>query len=133
MKSFLQQAKELDLGAEILSIESPEFETDEVSLKLMEGMWYVAPADVCRSFADSYHEKYNVEPGMATGNIYDAIMLIVEAAEKYGPDRDSIRVGLENIKEFSGALGSYSSGPEGIFQVPAAVKMVKNGKFIFVE
>jgi branched-chain amino acid transport system substrate-binding protein len=129
----VKQMKELDVKAPVIGIETIE-STEHP--ELFEGSWFVNAADATETFARLFKEKYpDKTVQMASGNVYDAINLIATAYENAGksadkPTTEEAASALSEIKNFNGALGTLNVGEDGIVQSIAAVKMVKDGKFV---
>ena len=70
------------------------------------------------------------------GYAYDALRMLDQVLAKAGNNREKIRNGLENIKNFVGISGIFNMSPEdhnGL--TPAAFVMVKihNGNFQLID
>lgn len=124
-----KQMQELGVKTPLTSIETFGLSADP---KPFEGQWYVDAAVATKEFATKYQAKYGKAPGPAAANTYDAIHLFVtafEEATKTGtPSALEVARALSAIKNYSGALGPLTIGPEGEFISQAAVKTIKNGQ-----
>ena len=68
---------------------------------------------------------------LCVGNIYDAVMMVVEAFE-YGHDNEGALKYLNNLKSFKGVYGDVAV-TDGILNVPAIRKVLKDGKPVEVK
>lgn len=68
---------------------------------------------------------------LCVGNIYDAVMMVVEAFEN-GRDNEGALKYLNSLKSFTGVYGEVAIN-DGILNVPAIRKTLKNGKPVEVK
>ena len=68
---------------------------------------------------------------LCVGNIYDAVMMVVEAFEN-GRDNEGALKYLNNLKSFKGVYGNVAVN-NGILNVPAIRKVLKDGKPVEVK
>lgn len=126
-----RQIRSAGVQAPVGSVETFEFSSD---LSLFEGLWYVNAADATGWFDDLYSKRYGTSPKIGAPNAYDAVNMIVQAAEAAGdgktkPTRLQIRNAFASIKGFNGALGSnLNVGSDGLVDSKAVIRMIKNGK-----
>ena len=84
-----------------------------------------------KKYTQDYQAKYKSEPGTFGGHAYDAIMMIVEALKKVGPDNKKIRDYVEkNIKNWPGTGGIFNMSPKdhcGLDKTAFEMVVVKNG------
>ena len=84
-----------------------------------------------KKYTQDYQAKYKSEPGTFGGHAYDAIMMIVEALKKVGPDKKKIRDYVEkNIKNWPGTGGIFNMSPKdhcGLDKTAFEMVVVKNG------
>lgn len=84
-----------------------------------------------KKYTQDYEAKYKSEPGTFGGHAYDAIMILVEALKKVGPDKKKIKDYIENnIKKWPGTGGIFSLSPDdhcGLDKEAFEMVVVKNG------
>ncbi len=68
---------------------------------------------------------------LCIGNVYDAVMMVVEAFEHSNNNEEALQY-LNNLKSFKGVYGEVAIN-NGIINVPAIKKVLKDGKPIEVE
>jgi len=130
LELIAKQAKELGI-TQLVAIEAFEF-TEQP--ELFEGRWYVQAADATDKFAQDYREKYGEEFTVAGPNAYDAFMLLVRAYENSGTGSNEAALKqMENIDDYSGALGKLTMLKDGIIDSQAVVREVIGGKFVTVN
>jgi branched-chain amino acid transport system substrate-binding protein len=59
-------------------------------------------------WARAYQERHGTEANVISAQYYDAVLLLAEAAKRGGPSREGVRVGLEQVKAFRGAMADYT-------------------------
>lgn len=110
-------------------IETPEREN-------FEGLWFVESASGTDDFNAKYEQQYGDQVYLCGANMYDNLNLLIEAYEQSETpdiDNDTVVERLLNVKNKSGAIGTFSIDGNGIVQSNATVKVIKNGKAIAVE
>ena len=127
--NFIKQVKEQFVEKPMTSIETFSFLEDA---SILEGYWYVDPAEITGDFKKIIEEYNNSDNVFALGNFYDSLGLVIEAFEN-APDKESAVDALADIKVYDGVAGRLMQDEEGIFQSEAIVKVVKNGKSVVVE
>lgn len=128
--TFAKQAREAGLDADIFGFELFEDEhAVEASDGALIGQWYVNADDAGSEYAKRFKAKYNEEPGWASANAYDSLSLIKNALMKYGSDNLKISNYLKSVKNYSGAIGTYSATGDNRFELPATVKVVAKDGF----
>lgn len=141
MGEILRQARELKIKPLFVSFSS--FEAPEV-LKLAgeaaEGVYYTYQGFDSKSdeaavdtFVQNYRSKYSEEPDIFAALSYDALRIYAEAFKRGGTDVESTKKALYGIKEFVGVVGKTSFDENGDVIKPIGIKMVKGGKFVWVE
>jgi branched-chain amino acid transport system substrate-binding protein len=91
---------------------------------------------VCKEYAEKYTAKFKAPESSFGGYAYDALRMLDQTLVTAGNDRDQIRSGIENTKNFVGVSGIFNMSPEdhnGL--TPAAFVMVKihNGAFQLID
>jgi len=88
---------------------------------------------VLAKYKKDYEKKFGEEVSTFGGHAYDALMLLVEAVKKAGPDREKARAALETIKGFAGTGGVFNMSPadhNGLGMNSFEMLTVKNGAFV---
>lgn len=84
-----------------------------------------------KKYVTEYEARYKAEPGTFGGHAYDALMMVVEALKKVGPDKKKIRDYIENnIKKWPGTGGIFNMSPNdhcGLDVTAFEMVIVKNG------
>jgi len=136
LEIFAKQAKELDIGIPLTTIEAFEYTKQP---ELFEGYWYIQAAEPTDKFTTEYITKYNDIPKLGSPYAYDSFNLIVEGFERVGknykgePTPETIVQELLKIKDFLGAAGTLTMKENGIIWSDAVVKMIKNGKPVIIN
>lgn len=125
-----KQLKEAKISTPITTVNAFELSKQK---DLFEGYWYVYTADPTVEFAKHFQDAYdNREITMGVSNTYDAISLIVAAAEKSDsktkPSTSFIVNELMKVRDFKGALGNLTIDKDGIVISSPVVRMIKDGK-----
>ncbi len=84
-----------------------------------------------KKYETDYKARYKTEPGTFGGHAYDAVMMVVEALKKVGPDKQKIRDYIEkNIKNWPGTGGIFNMSENdhcGLDMTAFEMVVVKNG------
>ncbi len=138
---FLKQATELALKAQFLSIsvfEDPEILS--VAGQAAEGAYYTyrtydpaVPEGPVASFVQNYKSTFKRPPDLFAALSYDAVKILAAAIASQGVSSDQIKLGLYNIKNFPGVTGNTTFDTNGDVIKPVGIKMLKQGKFVWVE
>jgi branched-chain amino acid transport system substrate-binding protein len=141
MGRFLKQAKELAVRARVLSVavfEDPEILS--VAGSAANGAHYTYrtydPGDkegAVAEFVKKFKARFKKEPDIYAALSFDAVNLLAEAVKTHGATSDHIKAGLYAIKDFPGVTGTTTFDRNGDVVKPIGIKMVKDGKFIWVE
>lgn len=87
--------------------------------------------ELLKKFSKEYEDRYQGEPGTFGGHAYDAVMMIVEALKKVGPDKKKVRDYIETtIKNWPGTGGIFNISPQdhcGLDKDAFEMVVVKNG------
>lgn len=92
------------------------------------GAWYVNSDEPTDVFLNQYRSRFPEASTLAASNMHDAILLLGAAAEK-NMTREQLNEFLHTLKDFKGALGTYSATGDGRFTLPAAIKVVTKEGF----
>ncbi len=130
LASFAKQFQQMRIPAELVGMETFEDEAEvKASNNALVGTWYVNASDNTKDFIDAYKRKYNEHPGWGAGNGFDSLKLVSSAVHKAGLNNDKIRDFLREVKNYSGATGTYSASGDNRFTLPAALKRVTKDGF----
>ncbi|MCL1892313.1 MAG: ABC transporter substrate-binding protein [Alphaproteobacteria bacterium] len=100
---------------------------------ILEGAYFSDVAQSPEEFNARLRGEYkSTASDFATGNFYDAIMLMVKAFETAETPEEAAAA-LRAIKEYDGIVGRLTQSDNGIFQSDAVIKRVTNGKPEIVE
>lgn len=69
---------------------------------------------------------------LCVGNIYDAVMMVVEAFENSNSNEEALKY-LNNLKSFNGVYGEVAIDSNGIINVPAIRKTLKDGVAVEIK
>ncbi|HHY94602.1 MAG TPA: ABC transporter substrate-binding protein [Firmicutes bacterium] len=87
------------------------------------------PDPMVQQFVADFQKKYNKSMGTYEAYGYDAMLILAEAMERGGTDRESIKNYLTTLKGFKGVTGVTSFDENGdCIKVPLKL-IVKDGKF----
>ncbi len=78
-----------------------------------------------------YESRFKEDVSTFGGHAYDAIVLLVEAVKKSGPDKEKARSALENLRGVPGTAGIFNMSPEdhnGLTIDSFEMLTVKDGK-----
>lgn len=126
---FAKQAREMGFKQPLFAFEFFEDPAEvKTSAGALVGQWYVQTDDPISGFEQKYLKRFPDAPFYSSANGYDAVMLIAEAI-KTDPSREGIRKYLSSLKDFSGALGTYSASGDQRFTLKAAIKVVTETGF----
>ncbi len=118
---FAKQARELGINLPLLGYEFFEDPDEQkASQGTLVGQYYVNAADAEESFLKRYNQRFPNTANFSAANCYDAVTLFANAL-KQGKKAEEY---LSSLKDFSGALGTYSATGDHRFTVPAAIKVI---------
>ena len=90
----------------------------------------------CLKYKQDYESRFKEPVSTFGGHAYDAIMIVVKAIEKVGPDRAKVRDAIEATKGFAGTGGVFNISPEdhnGLGMDALEWLTVKDGKFTLLS
>ena len=89
------------------------------------------PRPDVREFVRAFRAKFGREPNSFAALAYDATMVVAQAIERAGPDRDAIRESLTSMREgnvYKGITGQIAFQPNGdVIGKPMAMTRVRHG------
>jgi branched-chain amino acid transport system substrate-binding protein len=130
VSTFARQLRNLHPKAELIGMETIEEESEvKAAGGALEGAWYVTAAAPSGAFIEAYRARFGEAPGMASGNGYDTIQMIVAGISDQHAGVSEVAEHLRSVKGFQGASGVYSASGDNRFTLPAALRIVENGEF----
>ena len=128
---FAKQARDLGITLPLFNIESFE---DPNELKASEGAlagnWYIQADDPQADFLSAYQAKFPDKSYYSSANCYDAIGLLAKASsEGSSTSPEGLRDYLASVKDYRGALGTFSATGDNRYSLPATVKLVTESGF----
>jgi len=87
-------------------------------------------------YSNEYKSEFGEDASTFGGHAYDAVMIVAEAIENGGTDRETLRDEIEKIKDFPGTGGVFTMTPEdhnGLGMDSIIMLTVKNGKFAILD
>ncbi len=152
MAQILEQAAQLGIDKPFLS--SDGFLSEEIYTlagQYTDGVIYTASAkieesDLTKVFKENYTAKWGVGPDSFASNAYDATYILVSVIEKVGTDREAIKNGMKEVKDFEGVNGIINFAEngdlvasQGIYKVEGTTPVyigafkVEDGKVVQVQ
>lgn len=140
---FIKQASELDLDVPIFTTFTTVTNENarQIAGEAMDGIYFYDPDyDVKNPELTAFFEKYKKRYGKGpfipfhSAATYDSIRMSIEAIKNVGYDGEKIHDWLlQNVKNRSGFMGTFSFDKQGNTNNGFALKVVKNGTFLRVE
>ncbi len=127
---FAKQARQMGVNQPLFTFELFE-EANEVknSEGALIGQWYVQADDPNSEYTNKYAAKFPGAPTLGSANGYDAVKLIAESIRLGKDSSEAINDYLHSVKDFSGALGTFSANANGTFSLPTTLKVVTKTGF----
>lgn len=132
-----------DLGYEGLFLtgdgsDAPEL--IEIGGEAVEGLYFTThyhpdgtTTKIGQEFLKRFREKYGKDPSAFAALGFDAYMILLDAIERAGkPDPKKIAEEIRKTKDFEGASGIITIGPDGNAMKPVVIDTVKEGAFHYV-
>ena len=140
MAEILRQTKEMGLKFQFVSFSM--FEDPDI-LRLAgdaaEGVVYTYRAfdpksenPVVKEFVQKYTTKYGEEPDIFAALSYDGARILFNALDRGNCDVEGVKEALYNTKDFPGVVGKTTFDHNGDVIKPIGIKIVKNGKFVWL-
>ena len=88
---------------------------------------------VLTKYKNDYETKYEEDASTFGGHAYDALMILVQAIETAGADKEKVRDAIENMQGFVGTGGVFNfsaTDHNGLDMDAFEVLTVKDGKFV---
>jgi branched-chain amino acid transport system substrate-binding protein len=128
---LIKQIKELQVPGMITG-----YLQDMEDLKMVEGTTFISGSDGTDAFKAMYQKRYGKLYNIDSPHAYDILNLIVNAY-KHFPDHkansDELKQALLTVKNYSGAVGVLNVDSYGVFNSPAELIKVENGKKVKVK
>jgi branched-chain amino acid transport system substrate-binding protein len=103
----------------------------EIGGKAVEGCWFVSGVrSASPRFVETFRKRYGRDPDSANAQAYDAVSIVAKAIAIGGNDRRKVRDAIAATREFPGASGTITIGPDGNARKPLGVFRVVGGKFV---
>lgn len=122
---FAKQARELGFKQDLFTFELFE---DPNEVKISNGalldQWYAQADDPNEEFLKKYKSKFPTASNLGAANGYDALGLIALAIQAGKESSDEINEFIHQVKDVTGALGTYSATGKNTFSLPATLKVV---------
>lgn len=131
---FGKQARTLGYRGDFIGLNF--LEGDETLLSsqgTLDGIVFTTRKEPQGWFADAYEKTYGKTLGPASAGLYDSVMLIAKGVDAGKTSNIEIAKYLNAIKDYSGALGVFSSTDTHEFTLPLMFKTIKNGQFVPYE
>lgn len=126
---FAKQVRELGVKLPFLNVESFEDPAQvELSNGALEGAWYVQSDDGSDDFVDKYLKAFPGGSLMSAANCYDIVKILMHAFDS-GVKSSQLNHYFHNLKNFTGAMGTYSATDDNRFTLPAVIKVVQKEGF----
>jgi len=138
---ILRQYKEIGLKSRLLSTSSFE---DPIIIrdvgKVAEGTILTSPIPpddsdpIVSAFRRNYENRFGKKPGLVADYGYDALKVILDAFRISGEiSKKGVSKGIQKIKDLKGATGTINFDKNGDVIKPAGIKIVKQGKYVWLE
>ncbi len=92
----------------------------------LEGAFFASTANGDGSFDERYLKKFGKRAVLGGIASYDITLLFAQAFWN-GASREVAMKLLKSMRNFEGKIGMYDALPDGTFDVPAELKIIKNG------
>lgn len=139
LANLFKQMNELQIDLTKISLYNTEDpEIVKSAGKLAEGVIYPSIIDSTKSeikdwYAKKYQEKYGVPNEALSATAFDSFNILWDAIKNCGENSECVHTTIKNTKEFKGASGTFSVDQYGVGLRKPAVKVIKNGKFVFAK
>ncbi len=112
-------------------------ETIKIGGEAVEGLHFTThyhpdgtTTEIGQEFVKRFREKYGINPSAFAALGFDAYLILLDAIERAGSaDPEAIAKAIRETKDFEGASGKITIGPDGNAMKPVVIDVVKDGKF----
>lgn len=126
---FAKQAREAGVMQPFFSYELLEDPNEiKAAVGAFEGAWFATAGAASSEFSSEFSSKYPDSMAVLAPNAHDSILMIAKATVS-NSSSEAINKYLHEVKDFTGALGTFSATDDSKFTLPAVLKVVKNNKF----
>ena len=131
--AFARQIREQGIDTPIFSLTTLENPNEiKTSNGALIDQRYVNSNSSMPDFVARFKQRFPGASLVFAANGYDALRLIALSV-KTNPSSDGIAETLRSLKNYSGALGTYSSDGQNRFTLPTAIKIVRTDGFQILE
>ena len=128
---FAKQAKELHLNVPLINGETFESDSEvKDSQGALIGQAYVQAGDAGTEFLEEYRTLYPKASTVGAAHCHDVVKLIGAAIDQGKRSSEEIRSFLASLKDFNGALGTFSASGDNRFTLPAVMKRVMKDGYV---
>lgn len=124
--SFVPFLREFQVAHEQAVITSIETFAVLPDFSFAEGAYFTDAAQGNAEFIKKYEEQFGRASSYGSGNMYDMVMLTVEAFEN-AEDKARAVDELAKIRTYNGVIGKLTQDENGIFNSDAVLKKIING------
>ena len=104
-------------------------ETLATAKSSLEGVIYTNAQTPEDWFLKNYEQNYKKAPGPGSAHLFDVINLMAGQIDKGKTSPENLIDYLGALKDYHGALGTFSSTGEHEFTIPIMLKTIRNGQF----
>jgi branched-chain amino acid transport system substrate-binding protein len=136
--NILKQMKELGIETKKLSlINTEDTEIVKSAQDLTEGILYSSIIDSTESevkawFQQRYQEKFGAPPEAVAASSFDSFNVLYFAIRACNQDVECVKQTISQTKDYVGASGTVTLDQQRVGILNPAIKIVKDGKFVFV-
>jgi branched-chain amino acid transport system substrate-binding protein len=135
---IMKTAGEMGLNVVFVSTSPVQRQTlIDIGKSAVEGLIYSYAFDsdsnnlMMQNYQSSYFEEYGIQSEAVAANSFDALILLSNCFEKFGVNTNRVKECLYNVKNYSGASGTFSFDKNGdVVGKKFILKTVKNGEFV---
>lgn len=126
---FAKQTRQFGIKKDLVGIELFEDPNEvKASSGALVGQWYVNNDEPEGTFPKLYASRFPEASTYASANGHDFVLLLAKAIES-GYDGKNINQFFKTLKDFKGALGTFSASGDQRFTLPATIKVVTKDGF----
>lgn len=126
---FIKQARDLGFKGDFLGF---NFVEGEETLKSggisIDGLVYSQADDSSSWFTNLYQKKYSTSPDSGSSHVYDAFNILFQSQNDNNTE-GALKY-IEELHNYNGALGVFSSSGSHEFVLPVILKTVRDGWFV---
>ncbi|MBI3815032.1 MAG: ABC transporter substrate-binding protein, partial [Nitrospinae bacterium] len=98
-----------------------------------DGFFPASEKPAVKEFVERYKIFYNKEPDILAAQAYDAARIILSLIKNGAKNREEIKNGLLNLKDYNGVSGAAAIQSSGDSQKTLFFLTVKNGKIVEIK